>query len=54
MSPKITDRTIRAMPYDSRIVRYNQEKNQLYRDNQDKPSDWLEEERRKLEKKWRV
>jgi len=54
MSPKITDRTIRAMPYESRIVRYNQEKNELYRNNSDKSSAWLEEERMKLEKKWRV
>ena len=54
MSPKITERAIRAMPYDSRIARYSQEKNELYRNNPGKPTAWLDEERRKLEKKWRV
>jgi len=51
---KINDRMIRAMPYESRIVRYNQEKNELYAKNPGKSPAWLDEERQKLEKKWRV
>ena len=51
---KITERMIRAMSPQSREARYNQEKNELYRNNMDKPAAWLEEERRKLQKKWRL
>ena len=38
MSPKLTERAIRAMPYQSRISRYNEEKNRLYLENAGKPS----------------
>ena len=54
MSPKLSDRAIRAMPYESRVLRYNQEKNELYRNYPSKSADWLDNERKKLEKKWRV
>ena len=52
--PKVTERMIRAMTYDSRIVRYNQEKNDLYKNNPGKPAAWLEEKRMELQRKWRV
>ena len=54
MSPKLTDRAIRAMPYESRVRRYNQDKNDLYRNFPDRSVEWLETERKKLEKKWLV
>ena len=54
MGKKISDRAIRVMPYESRIVQYNREKNDLFLNNPGKSPDWLEDERRKLQKKWRV
>ena len=54
MSPKITERTIRAMPYESRIKHYEREKNELFMKNKHLPAKELQEMHDKLIKKWNV
>ena len=54
MSPKLSSRAIRAMPYESRLKRYNDEKNELILNHPGKPGDWIEEELKKLREKWRI
>ena len=51
---KITERMIRAMPYEVRIQHYNREKDEMFRKNQGVPARELQRLHEELVKKWKV
>ena len=51
---KITERMIRAMPYEVRIQHYNREKDEMFRENQGVPARELQRLHEELVKKWKV
>lgn len=54
MSPKITDRTIRAMLYDTRLRHYEREKNDLFYKIASMSAAEVAKAHADLAKKWRV
>lgn len=54
MSPKITERAIRAMPYDARLKHYEREKNELFMKISNMPAAEVQKKHEELVKKWRV
>ena len=51
---KITERMIRAMPYEVRIQHYNREKDEMFQKNQGVPARELQRMHEELVKKWKV
>ena len=51
---KISERTIRAMPYESRLRNYEKEKDQLFLKIRDMSASEVAEAHRKLAEKWKV
>ena len=51
---KLTERAIRAMPYEIRIQHYNREKDEMFRRNQGKSAAELQRLHDELVKKWKV
>ena len=51
---KITERMIRAMPYESRIIHYNREKDDLFHSIKDMPASEVQRMHEELVKKWGV
>ena len=54
MGRKISDRAIRAMPYESRLKNYEREKDALFFKIRDMNASEVAEAHRKLAEKWRV
>ena len=52
--PKITDRAIRAMPYESRLKNYEKEKDALFLKIKGMSAADVAEAHRKLAEKWKV
>jgi hypothetical protein len=52
--PKITDRAIRAMPYESRLKNYEKEKDALFLKIKGMSASEVAEAHRKLAEKWKV
>lgn len=50
----LSDRAIRAMPYESRIIHYNREKDELFRNIKDLPASEVSRLHEDLAKKWGV
>jgi len=51
---KLTERAIRAIPYEVRIQHYNREKDEMFRQNQGLPASELQKLHEELVKKWKV
>lgn len=51
---KITERAIRAMPYELRIQHYNREKNEMFQKLRGLPAREFEKAHEELRKKWDV
>ena len=51
---KLTERAIRAMPYETLIQHYNREKDEMLRQNQGLPARELQLKIEALIKKWKV
>lgn len=54
MAKKISDRAIRAMPYESRLKNYEREKDELFFKIRDMTAEEVSEAHQKLAKKWRL
>ena len=54
MGRKISDRAIRAMPYESRLKNYEREKDELFFKIRNMTAAEVAEAHRKLAEKWRV
>ena len=54
MMTKITERMIRAMPYEVRLQHYNQEKDEMFRKNAGVSARELQRLHEELIKKWKV
>lgn len=54
MSPKITERAIRAMPYETRLKHYEREKNELFFKIKSMPAAEVQKMHEALIKKWKV
>lgn len=54
MSPKISERAIRAMPYELRLKHYEREKNDLFMRIAHMPPSEVAREHAELARKWRV
>ena len=52
--PRITERTIRAMPYDTRLRLYEKEKNEMFERLRGASARDMEEAHKKLDQKWKV
>ena len=52
--PKITERTIRAMPYDTRLKLYEKEKNEMFEKLRGVSAKDMEEAHKRLAQKWKV
>ena len=50
----LSDRAIRAMPYELRLRNYEREKNELFMQIRDLPAHAVAEAHRELAEKWRV
>ena len=50
----ISQRAIRAMPYESRIIHYNREKDEMFRRNAGLPASELQRMHDELTRKWDV
>lgn len=50
----LSDRAIRAMPYESRIIHYNREKDDLFHSIKDMPASEVQRMHEELVKKWGV
>ena len=51
---KLTERAIRAMPYETRIQHYNREKDELFNKLRGLPAREFEKAHEELRKKWKV
>lgn len=54
MTRKISDRMIRAMPYESRLKHYDREKNELFMKKSDVSAAELAKAHEELARKWMV
>lgn len=54
MSPKITERAIRAMPYELRLKHYEKEKNELFFKLTHLSPREVQEKHQEIIKKWRI
>ena len=50
----LSERAIRAMPYESRIIHYNREKDELFNSIRDMPASEVQRRHEELVKKWGV
>ena len=50
----LSERAIRAMPYESRILHYSREKDDLFRSIKDLPASEVQRMHEELVKKWNV
>lgn len=50
----LSDRAIRAMPYESRILHYSREKDNLFQSIKDLPASEVQRRHEELVKKWNV
>ena len=50
----MSERAIRAMPYESRIIHYNREKDDLFNSIKDMPASEVQRRHEELVKKWGV